>query len=424
MTRAGFWKTARIAAVRLRLRSRREWWKVVTFSTVFACFFFVCVQAKKVVNENRAHSKSSQVSTDGILPWLQTRKVKSDALLGSRNLEDECSRSFTHMKSITEFANATVQLEGRGRFGNSILGLIRLVLYAETNCCHIFLPGDILSGIPPMAFRNTATCPLPDESNISSHKRCENQEISDMINTQGSPRCAVHILRKWLQINYTHVFGEKCPATGHAAFHVRSGDIVSGTFDAESGSYLPSTDVHEQYWLYPTSFYTAAYKNVKEFSPMEDRRVFVICENMDNPTCEFFSKLADIDQRLDFRTGNSLIDDLKIMLCAREIAASRGTLQVVFSLSQHAEKRHRFTQDNDPGMKNLTLDHVSLPRISPLRMQDDHQSLESEFVYSILDETERNTYRERTYPWKNTAHQRYLIDKKASMSWYLQNRST
>lgn len=369
-----------------------------------------------MLNERRAHYKSP--------PWLQTQIGTSEALFGSRNLEHDCSRSFTHMKNMNEFASATVQLKGRGRLGNSILGLFRLILYAETNCCHVLLPDDILSGIPSMAFRNTATCPLSDETNTSSQQRCENQKISDMINAQGSPRCAVHILRKWLQINHTHVFGDKCPTTGHAAFHVRSGDIVSGTFDADSGSYFPSMNVHKRYWLYPTSYYIAAYKNVKENSPAEARRVFVFCETMDNPTCEFFSKLADIDHSVDFRTGSSLIEDLKIMLCAQEIAASRGTLQVVFSLSQRVERRHRFTQDNDQGVNNLTLDHVSLPSDSDLRMHDDHQSLKDEIVYSIFDETERNSYRELMYPWKNTAHQRYLIDKTTLMSWYTQTRST
>ena len=73
--------------------------------------------------------------------------------------DGECRKSFSVVpQDVISRRESFVELEGPGRLGNVILALLRLVYFAEENCCHISLPPDVLPGLPPLAFRNENNC--------------------------------------------------------------------------------------------------------------------------------------------------------------------------------------------------------------------------------------------------------------------------
>ena len=104
-------------------------------------------------------------------------------------------------------------------------------------------------------------------------------------------------------------------------------------------------------------------------------RIFVLCETLTNPACEFFSQLAALDQNIRVRTGSSLIEDIRLFLCASEVAASHGTFQLVLPLSKKISVRHTFVL-NKPGSPLSPPDEVDgFPRLNPVRIVDAQGSL-------------------------------------------------
>jgi hypothetical protein len=69
----------------------------------------------------------------------------------------------------------------------------------------------------------------------------------------------------------------------------------------------------------------------------------VFCETMTNPTCEFFEKLSYMDSRVSLRVGTPLIDDLVLLLCASETAASHGSFHVSYDFSAVRSVTHLFS---------------------------------------------------------------------------------
>jgi hypothetical protein len=87
------------------------------------------------------------------------------------------------------------------------------------------------------------------------------------------------------------------------------------------------------------------------------------------------------------------------------------------------KSKHGFVIDRGEE-SHLSLSEIGNPESIPA-FQPHHgqQSLESEFLYYLADENERQLYQSRTVPWKNTAYQRFLVDKRHEMDWQVNNVS-
>lgn len=120
--------------------------------------------------------------------------------------------------------------------------------------------------------------------------------------------------------------------------HIRTGDITLGSWTSE-GSYQPPGVPNMA--PFPTSYYISVIKEVRARRGGAVK-FFVFCETMTNPTCEYFEKLSATDDHIVLRVGQSLIDDLLLMLCAGETAAARGTFHTVFAVSVGLQVQHSF----------------------------------------------------------------------------------
>ena len=384
----------------------------------FVIFLFVVFQVEPKGSVLRGASSNDSSFVDGLAVKLPCLAKPPGSFI---SMDEECRQSFTSAP-IQSLLEPPVELEGSGRSGNLILSLIHLVHYAETHCCNLLFPPEVLPGFPSMAFRNLADCAVHANSTLPPNVSCKKLRIDDVLRFEGTcPKCATFLLRELLQVNSTHSLGQRCVETEHAALHVRAGDVVAGDFHVSSGAYTPSVKVHNMYWLYPTSYYVSVYRNIRKES--SSRNIFVFCETLDNPTCGFFGKLADIDEQLHVRTGHPLTDDITLMLCARDVAISRGTFHTLFTLSLHMKSKHGFVIDRGEG-SHLSLSEIGNPENIPaFQAQHGQQSLESEILYYFADENERQLYKSGTVPWKNTAYQRFLVDKRHRIDWQVKNVS-
>mmetsp|Transcript_10714 Transcript_10714/g.16396 ORF Transcript_10714/g.16396 Transcript_10714/m.16396 type:complete len:419 (+) Transcript_10714:110-1366(+) len=208
--------------------------------------------------------------------------------------------------------------------------------------------------------------------------------------------CSKTILSSYFGINETHVFDRSCPAnTNYAALHVRSGDLASHAYNETTGVYQATSYGGMAHQPYPTSFYTAVVKDFvarnynKNNGAASPPHIYVLCESMMSPTCEYFQKTAHLFQhemQITFRAGEPLLDDLYIMMCAREAALSRGSFSSVFHLSQQLQKVHTFDW-------------------SPRKCY-----VPGNTVYWIADESERLQFEKSNRQWRNQEEQRHELN--------------
>jgi len=202
---------------------------------------------------------------------------------------------------------------------------------------------------------------------------------------QHSPKCHLQLLRRYFNINRTHTLGKPCSSTDHVALHVRSGDVARGGY-GQDGKYNPS-GVHQGYGLYPTAYYTSVMREIRTRRDNSPVTFFVFCETMGNPSCEFFEKLSALDENVVMRVNQTLIDDLRLMLCASEVAVSHGTFAHVFSLPLQPQIIHTFS---------------SLPG---------HNNRSCQKVWHWMENSElRANFENVTKVWKNTGFQRHEVD--------------
>ena len=197
-----------------------------------------------------------------------------------------------------------------------------------------------------------------------------------------SRSCHLQLLRKYFNINQTHVLGKTCSSTEHVALHLRSGDVARGGW-SEAGTYKPG-GVHHGYGLFPTAFYISAMREIRARRGSEVS-FFVFCETMGNPTCEYFQKLSVLDQNVVLRVGQPLIDDLRLMLCSSEVAESNGSFRNVFGLSHKPQVRHAFS---------------TTPRHSEC----------SRVLHWMSSSQQAANYVNDTKEWKNTGFQRHEVN--------------
>lgn len=311
-----------------------------------------------------------------------------------------------------------------GRLGNLITKSAKMISYAIENNCRFELQMMVprTTTLEKSCFvptTNTSAigrddiCNMPDHdwyyhgvdktklwgTNVQDQSLRKN-EFYDLTRQYYSD-CAVKLLSLHLEINETHAFGKACPSPNsyYSVLHIRSGDIFAGHYDRIDGTYHKEK-VNPLYIPYPTSYYLAVVRGLiakhTQSNGEGPHQIFVLCEDIRNPTCEYFKKATAFNSQhvqIIFRLNQPLLDDLGVLMCASNVAVSIGTFQVVLHLSQHLITRHSFSSTP----KNCTIPN--------------------EHFYWIANETERDNYDRMggepnaIYPWGNTAYQRHLVDK-------------
>jgi len=285
-----------------------------------------------------------------------------------------------------------------------------MLSYAEDSSCCFDIPHDMISGWNPSHRR---WCYVKkNSSNVSlALNTCESQVAKEWyFNTTTTesppllhppewslPACQVELLQKYFNINHTHALGKECSSTGHVALHVRSGDVTDGSWH-EDGHYVPAY-VHPWYGLFPTAYYISVIREVR--SRRGDAvKFFVFCETLTNPTCEFFEKLSFMDDKVFMRVEQNIIDDLHLMLCASETAASEGTFNRVFGLSAVGQVQHSFS-------------HTPVPAVSCRSVIVEGVS---KVWHWLTSAHEASKYQNLTKQWKNTEFQRHNVNSARVMS--------
>jgi len=274
-----------------------------------------------------------------------------------------------------------------------------MIQHAETNCCSVILSENILDGWIPPVSQFVTSCAAS-----SSHACVEksgqewylfnrSEDLWDFPESQ----CSLALLRKYFAVNSTHALGRMCPSTPHAALHVRSGDVAQGYYDQGLGTYRP-TSQNSGYWFHPTSFYAAVVRNIRRRDL--GLKIIIFCEDMNNPTCDFFQKVASLgDNNIEMRVARPLLDDLFTMLCAQEIATSNGSFKRIFRVSTFLRVLH----------------HFSLSKIKCAQEAHEDSKLRSVVAYWIKDDHMAATFANDTRPWKNTGYQRFLANRAVDM---------
>jgi hypothetical protein len=305
-----------------------------------------------------------------------------------------------------------------GRLGNRLLWISQMISTSEIHCCDVLLPEDVLEGWSPASSffaYNQSSCKRQDGmlggTNTSGSLSCSEVSAEQLFQEWKSQQtnfsqCPKRLLEQYFEINDTHVLGKQCPQQPFAVLHIRSGDITGGAYDEFSGVYEPNaehTGVHSRYWPYPTSYYVAVIKNVRTRAPV--MKIYVFCEDMSNPSCDFFHKLSEVDVGIVLRTGEPLLRDLHYLLCAQEVAVSHGSFKSVFELSK-LKVLHHF--EHQLTSQNCTQhDDCELTREKSAR--------KCTFSYWIDDAKERDTFRKNMKVWRNSGYQRYLTNSHLSV---------
>ena len=293
----------------------------------------------------------------------------SALLLDYRNVKnathDQC---FCSMRSLS------------GRLGNRIVAVRNMIGHAQSLSCGIEIPHNMLDEWTPAKRKWSFV-----SNNSDKISTCGSKTGREWFYRKVSPvsTCNLLPIREYFGINDSHVFGKKCPAAGHVALHIRSGDVARGSW-REDGTYSGGNP-HKGYGLFPTAYYLSVVREIRERRG-SDVLFFVFCETMDNPTCGFFEKMSFLDGHFVMRVGKPLLEDLSLILCSSETAASRGTFNNVFQLSPAVQVVHMFSD----------------------KPQNDSSC---EIVWHwISSAQDRDAYFSITSAWLNTGYQRHIIN--------------
>ncbi len=317
--------------------------------------------------------------------------------------EDRCSL-FRESEDGSVPDNITIHMSSfYGRLGNRLTALSHMIGVAETERCHVSLPGDVLPGwstshrIYSAVKRDTRMLQLNDSDSHSRSGLCMSRDGEFWFRHKTNSTCHLHLLmRRYFAINSTHSFGKRCQTNEYTALHIRSGDVTSGDFDMLTETYVPNK-VNHNYGLFPTSYYLSVIDNVRSRRGV-DWRIMVFCEDLSNPTCEFFRKVSSIDNHVELRIGQDLVSDLHLMLCGSEIAESRGSFNAALELSVVCRMKHTFVGSEPNSCKNGTS--------YPVRNQHKVVTV----AHWIEPALEASKYENLTKFWKNTGYQRSQVN--------------
>ena len=280
-----------------------------------------------------------------------------------------------------------------GRLGNRINHIKTLVGVAEVAPCNISIRKDMIQGYKArhahflflgsdMTSTRNSTRNCPSMTGVEWAKYGAKHRLS--------PKHHIEVLRHYFDINSTHTLGKSCTSNRFAALHVRSGDMGRGVWNKTSGMYKPA-GVNKGYAFYPTSFYTSVVREIRSRRG-KDFTFIVFCEDMNNPTCDFFLKVSSTDDTVHVRVNQPLVDDLHIMLCAEEVAISRGSFQSALDLSSARLIKHIYF-DREPQACKFE------PSTSTQRIG-----------YWISSANESASFAKDTKVWTNSGYQRYVIN--------------
>ena len=310
--------------------------------------------------------------------------------------------SFREEANATLTKNRTVSMTNFiGRLGNRISAVSKMVAFAESAGCDVALPRDLLDGWK--SSHREWICSGPEVRKRSdSYEFCPERGGKEWFRTESfsAPVCHLKLLQAYFGINSTHVFDRQCLTQNHVALHIRSGDITAGSWDKKTGSYQSAPAGAEwaswyQHSLFPTSYYTSVIRNTRARRG-HSTIFYVFCEDHGNPTCVFFQKLSSLDEKIVMRVGKELFDDLHLMLCASEVAESRGTFKLVFRLSHTVQAIHTFV---DKPMECVD----EKPQHSLFR------EIKS-FQYWLKLAGKRTRYSNIMREWRNSGFQRHTMD--------------
>lgn len=284
-----------------------------------------------------------------------------------------------------------------GRLGNRISAVSKMVAVAESRGCDVALPRNLLDG--RQGSRREWIWLGPEVRKRSdSYEFCPQRTGKEWFTTGplSAPVCHLKLLQAYFGINLTHVFDRQCLTQNHVALHVRSGDITTGSWDKNTGTYqsAPVGKGWSQHSLFPTSYYTSVIRNTR--ARRGNSTIFyVFCEDLGNPTCGYFQNLSSLDKKIVLQVGKELIDDLHLMLCASEIAESRGTFRLVFRMSHTVQVIHTF---------------VDKP-IECIDENPQHSSREiKSFKYWLELDGESTRYSNFMRKWSNSGFQRHKVN--------------
>lgn len=278
-----------------------------------------------------------------------------------------------------------------GRTGNRLVASENMIIHSLRSRCSVEIPDDL---VPKWQSQQTSYKYKDTMTVNGTAKNCSNHDSRFWYygfkrgNVTSQEACVTkHILRKYFGINATHAFGKKCPSKPIFAVHVRSGDIVDGTFRESDGAWIPARTVHRLYGPFPTAYFDAAMRGAAE----SGFDVVVFCETLRSPTCMFFKKVAR-DKKIQLRVAQDLLSDLHLMMCAKELVLSKGSFRHILALNAVAVV-HDFTSSTDKCVCTSTTSN---------RTQ----------YYRIHDEAERTMYRHAIFEsnWTNSANQRHIVD--------------
>ncbi len=283
------------------------------------------------------------------------------------------------------------------RLGNRISAVSKMVAVAESRGCDVALPMNLLDGW--QGSRREWIWLGPEVRKRSdSYEFCPQRAGFEWYTTGplSAPVCHLKLLQAYFGINLTHVFDRRCLTQNHVALHVRSGDITAGSFDKNTGTYqsAPAGKGWSEHSLFPTSYYTSVVRNTRARRG-NNTTFYVFCEDLGNPTCGFFQTLSSIDEKIVMRVGKELIDDLHLMLCASEIAESRGTFRLVFRMSHTVQVIHTFVDKPTECI-------VEKPQHSSREIKS--------FKYWLKLDGERTRYSNFMRKWSNSGPQRLKVN--------------
>ena len=154
-------------------------------------------------------------------------------------------------------------------------------------------------------------------------------------NAQSDAYLVRHIIRTLL--NFEIAAGDPRVEGEDLVLHFRSGDVFS-----------KNKPPHPAYGQPPLSFYLSAVDREKP------RRVWLVFEDELNP-CVSASRAALLDRGIEVVSqSGSLAADLRVLLSARRLVASRGTfVRMIAQLSGVIEKAYFFGREEDKELKTL-----------------------------------------------------------------------
>ena len=324
--------------------------------------------------------------------FLFSLSIFSTALGKSKVQHFECMKN--GRRSFKEIQDSAVSLNKPlyGRTGNRIISVEHMILYALAHSCDILLPEDIIGGFLPgcIFFRNTRRTSLSPKASCKPRSGRQWYELK-IQDSENSMKIAREVISEYLQTNYTHAYGRLCETKPQISFHIRSGDILRGRYN-EKGAFVPGS-VHWKYAPVPTSFYAEVLNDHIEQSSVipalqRTSSITVVTQDIKSPTTEFFLKLQNVGYNITFRIGSSLLGDLHVLTCSSNVAISYGSFWRAFAL-RNSTHLHIFT-------KSCRSKEHAYPGVS---------------FYTFFLRSIGREYIKGTKIWKNTAYQRYLVDK-------------